>query len=102
MQLLTWKISSCLGISQQKKIPEYLKNFILYKILLYIMFIDESWIPVCQAEVLNECFASVLNGGQASQACQDPESLGKCVGSRFCLTLTVEQVWDILVQLNVF
>ena len=29
-----------------------------------------------KAEVLNECFASVFTGGQASRVCQDHEPLG--------------------------
>jgi len=43
------------------------------------------------AEVLSEYFASVFMGGQASGVCQDYETLGEGVGSRFCPTLTVEQ-----------
>ena len=30
-----------------------------------------------KAEVLNECFASVFTGGQASHVCQDHEPLGE-------------------------
>ena len=37
-----------------------------------------------KAEVLNECFASVFTGGQASHVCQDHEPLGEGVGSGFC------------------
>ncbi len=45
-----------------------------------------------KAEVLNECFASVFMGGQASCVCQDREPLGQGVGSGFCPTVMVEQV----------
>ena len=45
-----------------------------------------------KAEVLNECFASVFTGGQASRVCQDHEPLGERVGSSFCPTVMVEQV----------
>ena len=36
-----------------------------------------------KAEVLDECFASVFAGGQASHVCQDHEPLGEGVGSVF-------------------
>jgi len=54
------------------------------------------------AEILNECFASISTGGQASHVCQDHEPLGEGVRSRFHPTVTVEQVQDILMQLNVY
>ena len=54
-----------------------------------------------KAEVLNECFASVFTGGQASHVCQDHEPLGEGVGSGFCPTVTVEQVRVLLMKLNV-
>ena len=54
-----------------------------------------------KAEVLSECFASVFTAGQASLVCQDPESLGEGVGSRFHPTVTVEQVRVLLMKLNV-
>ena len=53
------------------------------------------------AEVLNECFASVFRSGQASHVYQDPEPLGKGVGSGFH-PITVEQVRVLLVKLNVY
>ena len=43
-----------------------------------------------KAEVLNECFASVFTGGQASHIRQDHKTLGEGVGSGFCPTVTVE------------
>ena len=43
-----------------------------------------------KAEVLNECFASVFTGGQASHIRQDHKPLGEGVGSGFCPTVTVE------------
>ena len=55
-----------------------------------------------KAEVHNECFASVFTGGQASHVCQDHEPLGEGVGSGFCPTVTVEQLQDLLVKLNVY
>ena len=55
-----------------------------------------------KAEVLNECFASVFTGGQASHICQDHEPLGEGVGSGFCPTVTVEQVRDLLLKLKVY
>ena len=42
------------------------------------------------AEVLNERFASVFTGGQASHIRQDHKPLGEGVGSGFCPTVTVE------------
>jgi len=45
-----------------------------------------------EAEVLNDCFASVFMDGQASHICQDPETLDEGVGSRFHPTVTVEHV----------
>ena len=39
-------------------------------------------------------------GGQASHVCQDQEPLGEGVGSGFCPTVTVEQVQDLLMKLN--
>ena len=45
-----------------------------------------------KAEVLNECFASVFTGGQASHVCQEDYPLGAGVGSGFCPTVTAEQV----------
>ena len=54
------------------------------------------------AEILNECFASISTGGQASHVCQDHEPLGEGVGSGFCPTVTVEQVQVLLMKLNVY
>ena len=54
-----------------------------------------------KAELLNECFASVFMGGQASHLCQDHEPLGEGVGSGFCRTVMVEQVRVLLMKLNV-
>ena len=45
-----------------------------------------------EIEVLNECFASVFTGGQASCVCQDHEPPAEGVGSGFCPAVTVEQV----------
>jgi len=45
-----------------------------------------------KAEVLNECFASVFTGGQATHVCQDHEALGEVVRSGCCPTVMVEQV----------
>ena len=53
------------------------------------------------AEVFNECFASVFTGGQASHVCQDHEPLGEGVGSGFCPTVMVEQVQVLHMTLNV-
>ena len=53
------------------------------------------------AEVLNECFALVFIGGQASHVCQDHGPLGEGVRSGFCPTVTVEQVQVLLMKLNV-
>ena len=55
-----------------------------------------------KAEVLNECFASVFMGGQASPVCQDHKPLGEGVGSGFCPTVTVKQVRVLLMKLNVY
>ena len=55
-----------------------------------------------KAEVLNECFASVFTGGQASHVCQDHEPPGKGVRSGFCPTVTVEQDRVLLMKLNVY
>ena len=55
-----------------------------------------------KAEVLNECFASVFTGGQASHVCQDHETSGEGVGSSFCPTITVEQVRVLLMKLNLY
>lgn len=55
-----------------------------------------------KAGVLNECFASVFIGGQASHVCQDHEPLGEGVGSGFCPTLTVEQVQVLLMKMNAY
>ena len=41
-----------------------------------------------KAEVLNECFAPVFMGGQASRVCQDHDPLGEDVGSGFCPSVT--------------
>ena len=41
-------------------------------------------------------------GGQASQVCQDPEPLGEGMGGGFCPTVTLEQVRDLLMKLNVY
>ena len=46
--------------------------------------------------MLSKCFASVFTAGQAPQVCQDPEALGVGERSRFCPTVTVEQVRDLL------
>ena len=54
------------------------------------------------AEVLNECFASVFTGGQASHVCQDHEPVGEGVGCGFCPTVTVEQVRVLLMKVNVY
>ena len=54
-----------------------------------------------KAEVLNECFASVFMGDQASHVCQDPP-VGEGVGSGFCPPVTVEQVRVLLIKLNVY
>jgi len=55
-----------------------------------------------KAEVLSKCFASVFTGGQApTHVCQDPEALGVGERSGFCPTVTVEQVQDLLMKLNV-
>ena len=45
-----------------------------------------------KAKVLNECFASVFTGGQASGVCQDHEPLGEGERSGFHPTVTVEQI----------
>ena len=45
-----------------------------------------------KAEELNECFASVFTGDQASHVCQDHDPLGEGVGSCFCPAVTVEKV----------
>lgn len=55
-----------------------------------------------KAGVLNECFASVFIGGQASHVCQDHEPLGEGVGSGFCPTVTVEQVQVLLMKMNAY
>jgi len=55
-----------------------------------------------EAEVLSECFASVFMGGQTSHVCQDPEPRGEGERSRFCPTVIVEQVQDLLMQLIVY
>ena len=55
-----------------------------------------------KAEVLNECFASVFTGGQASRVCQDHKPVGEGVGSGFCPTVMVEQVRVLLMRLNVY
>ena len=52
-----------------------------------------------KAEVLNECFASVFMGGQASPVCQDHKPLGEGVGSGFCPTVMVEQVQVLFMRL---
>ena len=64
----------------------------------------ESWLPQKEkAEVLTKCFASVFTGGQAPPpVCQDPEALGVGERSRFRPTVTVEQVQDLLLKLNVY
>ena len=55
-----------------------------------------------KAEVLNECFASVFTGGQASHIRQDHKPLGEGVGSGFCPTVMVEQVRVLLMKLNMY
>ena len=55
-----------------------------------------------KAEVLNECFALVFIGGQASHVYQDHEPLGEGVGNGFCPTVTVEQVQVLLMKLNMY
>ena len=61
-----------------------------------------SWLPQTEkAEVLSECFASVFMGGQASHVCQNHVPLGEGVGGGFCPTVVVEQVWVLLMKLNV-
>ena len=54
-----------------------------------------------KAKILNKCFALVFTGGQAPHVYQDPESLGVGEGSGFHPTVTVEQVRDLLMKLNV-
>ena len=51
-------------------------------------------------EVLNECFASVFMGGQASRVRPDHQPPGEGVGSGFCPTVTVEQVQVLFAKLN--
>ena len=51
-------------------------------------------------EVLNECFASVFMGGQASRVRLDHQPPGEGVGSGFCPTVTVEQVQVLFAKLN--
>ena len=55
-----------------------------------------------EAEVLSKCFASVFTGGQAPHVCQDPEALGVGESSGICPTVTVEQVRELLMKLNVY
>ena len=55
-----------------------------------------------KAEVLNECFAPVFTGGQASHVCQDHEPLGEGMGSGFCPTVAMEQGRVLLTTLNVY
>ena len=56
-----------------------------------------------KAEVLSKCFASVFTGGQApTHVCQDSEALGAGERSGFCPTVTVEQVQNLLMKLNVY
>ena len=55
-----------------------------------------------KAEVLNECFASVFTGDQASHVCQDHKPIGEGVRTGFCPTVTVEQVRVLLMTLNVY
>ena len=55
-----------------------------------------------EAEVLNECFASVFTGGQASCFCQDHEPLGEGVGGVFSPSVTVGQVPVLLIKLNMY
>ena len=56
---------------------------------------------MAKAEVLNKCFASVFTDGQVPpHACQDPEALGERSG--FHPAVTVEQVRDLLMKLNVY
>ena len=55
-----------------------------------------------KAKVLSKNFASVFTGGEAPPVCQYPEALGVGERSRFCPTVTVEQLQDLLVKLNVY
>lgn len=55
-----------------------------------------------KAEVLNKCFASFYTGGQVSYLCQNPEIRGEGERSGFHPTVTVEQVLDCLMKLDVY
>jgi len=71
----------------------------IYKYMLFSVLdstLEEMRIKISdleKSEIFNECFASVFTGGQASCVCQDHKPLRECVGSGFCPTVTVEQVW---------
>ena len=64
--------------------------------MLHVLKVMQKWSnsDIEKTEVFNEFL-------QASHICQNPEPLGEDVESGFCPTVTVEQVRDLLMKLNV-